>query len=58
MLNPIQDLFFNNNLIKNHDNNNFTYVYHLSQKQAYIFLSIIYYSANIYLDRKYNKFRE
>ena len=58
MLNPIKDLFFNNNLIKNHDNNDITYTYRLTQKQAYIFLSIIYYNASIYLDRKYNKFRE
>ena len=58
MLNPIKDLFFNNNLIKNHDNNDITYTYRLTQKQAYIFLSIIYYNASIYLDRKYNKFKE
>ena len=53
-----KELFFNNNLIKNHDNNDITFSYRLSQKQAYTFLSIIYYNASIYLNRKLDKFKE
>ena len=58
MLSPIKELFFDNNLIKNHDNNDITFSYRLSQKQAYTFLSIIYYNASIYLNRKLDKFKE
>ena len=58
MLNPIKDLFFDHELVKNNDKNDKTYVYQLSQKQAHVFLTVIYHKANIYLERKYNKFEE
>ena len=58
MLNPIKDLFFDHKLVKNNDQNDKTYVYQMSQKQAHVFLTIIYHNANIYLDRKKQKFED
>ena len=55
-LNVISNIFFKNKLIKNHDNNDKTYVYNLSLRKARVFLYVIYYNASIYLDRKYQKF--
>ena len=58
MLNPIKELFFDRKLIKNNDQNDKTYVYCLSQKQAHVFLTVIYHNATVYLDRKYKKFED
>ena len=58
MLTFIQNLFFKENkLTRNNKNNDVTYVYALSGQKAYTFLSIIYNNATIYLDRKYQKFK-
>lgn len=59
MLTPIRNLFFKENkLTRNNKNNDITLVYALSGQKAYTFLSIIYNNATIYLDRKYQKFKE
>ena len=58
MLTFIQNLFFKENkLTRNNKNNDVTHVYALSGQKAYTFLSIIYNNATIYLDRKYQKFK-
>lgn len=58
MLTPIKDLFFDKKLTKNSKDNNITLVYSLSGQKAYTFLSIIYSNATIYLNRKYQKFKD
>ena len=57
MLNPIVEMFYPRKLIKNHDKNDFTFVYKLGALKAAGFLNTIYYNATIYLDRKFNKFQ-
>lgn len=58
MLTPIKNLFFDNKLIKKSKGNDITLIYSLSGQKAYTFLNIIYSNATIYLNRKYQKFKD
>lgn len=57
-LSTIQNYILKDNvaLVKNHDNNNFTFCIIRNSTKATLFLYSLYYKSNIYLDRKYQKF--